>query len=312
MVSRVACSGVLILDVLGRPFDAIPTAQNSTFIDEITASVGGTGGITAAALARLGVPTSVGGAVGDDTLGEILLARLASFGVDVSAVAKLDGVATSASILPIRTNGERPALHVPGASLAVTRETLEAPVGNDVRWFHFAGALRMPKVDGGPAAEMLKALRARGTVTSSDVLGTRTPNSGQLLEQVLPHLDYFMPNLAEGQVITGEQTPERVADVLVTRGVGCIVLKLGEDGCLVRTADVEFRVPAAPAKVIDTTGCGDSFSAGFIAARMEGLDLETAARWGSATAGLVIERLGGDSAPITRELVQERLVALTL
>lgn len=312
MVGRVVCSGVLILDVLGRPVEAIPTAQNSTFIEEITVSVGGTCGITAAALARLGMATSVGGAVGNDSLGEMLLVRLASFGVDVSAVAKLDGVATSASILPIRANGERPALHVPGASLAVTRDVLEAPLGNDVTWFHLAGALRMPKVDGAPAADLLKALRAEGVTTSSDVLGTRTPNSGDLLEPVLPQLDYFLPNLAEGQAITGQQTPEGVAAALVDRGVGCVVLKLGEDGCLLRTADTEFRVPAAPAKVFDTTGCGDSFCAGFIAARMEGLDLETAARWGSATAGLVIERLGGDTAPITRALMHERLAALAV
>jgi sugar/nucleoside kinase (ribokinase family) len=305
---RVVCAGVLILDVLGRPVETIPSEQNSEFLDEITASVGGTAGVTAATLARLGVPTSVGGAVGQDALGNLLVSRLESFGVAVTAVRRLSDAPTSASILPIRPNGDRPALHVPGASRHVLRSDLERPVDADVTWFHLAGALRLPQVDGDVAGELLSELRQRGITTSCDVLGTRTPDSARLMAPVLKELDYFLPNLAEGRVITGEHEPDRVAAALVEAGVGCVVLKLGSDGCRVRTRDERFAVPAVPATVVDTTGCGDSFSAGFIAARLEGKDIRAAAAYGSATASLVIERLGGDTAPVSRELVEKRVV----
>ncbi|HEX6933731.1 MAG TPA: PfkB family carbohydrate kinase, partial [Streptosporangiaceae bacterium] len=108
--------GVHILDILGRPVSDIPLGQRSVLLEEIRATAAGTAAGPSVDLARLGVPVFSCGAVGDDALGDLLLMLLAKEGVDSRFVLRKPGQRTSATILPIRPNGERPALHAPGAT----------------------------------------------------------------------------------------------------------------------------------------------------------------------------------------------------
>ena len=116
MSPRVALVGVHILDVLGRPVEAIPAGQGSARLAEIRATAAGTAAGTAVDLAKLGAEVSVFGAVGADLLGDILIAAMSAHGIDTSGLVRKSGAQTSATILPIRPDGSRPALHVPGAS----------------------------------------------------------------------------------------------------------------------------------------------------------------------------------------------------
>ena len=106
--------GAHILDVLGRPVGAIPPGQGSARLQEIRATAAGTAAGAGVDLAKLGARVLAVGALGDDLLGDIVVAAMARHGVDTSRLSRKRGVQTSATILPIRANGERPALHVPG------------------------------------------------------------------------------------------------------------------------------------------------------------------------------------------------------
>lgn len=108
--------GAHILDVLGRPVEAIPPGQGSARLQEIRATAAGTAAGAGVDLAKLGARVLAVGALGDDLLGDIVVAAMARHGVDTSGLSRKRGVQTSATILPIRANGERPALHVPGAT----------------------------------------------------------------------------------------------------------------------------------------------------------------------------------------------------
>ena len=90
------------------------------YIDEINLAVAGTGGGTAVACGILGLRTQAVTAIGDDASGEFMLANMQRHGIDVGLVRRLPGVATSATMLPVRPNGERPAWHVPGAAALFT------------------------------------------------------------------------------------------------------------------------------------------------------------------------------------------------
>ena len=296
---RVLCLGVLCLDILGRIIETIPEEQKSTFIDEIVVSAGGTAGLTSVALAKLGVPTSVFGVVGEDSAGEILKNRIKSFGADISRILVKSDEATSASILPIRKNGDRPALHVPGANFSFNADDLPKISTLDYSWFHYAGALRLPLLDGTVISNYLKELKSLGVITSCDVLGTRTLNSKDLMKEVLPNIDFFLPNIAEGRLITEYENERDVAKALLDMGCGCVILKMGDQGSLIMNAHDTFKIPALPAKVVDSTGCGDSYSAGFIFGQLAGLSLENSGLFGAAIAALVIEKLGGDTADIS-------------
>ncbi len=115
-LGAVTVLGAHILDVLGRPVEEIPPGQGSVRLREIRATAAGTAAGTGVDLAKLGARVLAVGALGDDLLGDIVVAAMARHGVDTSGLSRKSGVQTSATILPIRANGERPALHVPGAT----------------------------------------------------------------------------------------------------------------------------------------------------------------------------------------------------
>jgi sugar/nucleoside kinase (ribokinase family) len=101
----VSAIGLYILDILGRPIEAIPPGGRAFYIDEINLAVAGTGGGTAVACGILGLRTQAVTAIGDDASGEFLLANMRRHGIDVGLVRRLAGVATSATMLPVRPNG---------------------------------------------------------------------------------------------------------------------------------------------------------------------------------------------------------------
>ena len=112
----VSVIGLYILDILGRPVSRIPERGNVDFIEEIRLTVAGTAGGTVIDTAKLGLKSLAVGAVGDDEKADWVLLTLEKHGADTSAMQRLAGIPTSATILNVRPNGDRPALHVRGAS----------------------------------------------------------------------------------------------------------------------------------------------------------------------------------------------------
>src|SRR5260370_25172408 len=117
---RVVSLGVHIVDILGRPVTHIPPGQGRQLLDEIRITVAGTAAGTSVDLAKLGAEVTAMGAIGDDLLADFLISVLGSYGIETRLLARKPGVPTSATMLPIRPNGERPALHTPGATASLT------------------------------------------------------------------------------------------------------------------------------------------------------------------------------------------------
>ena len=117
---RVITLGVHVVDVLVRPVQEIPEGQGGVLVEEIRITPAGSAGGTAITLAKLGDRVQSAGAIGQDELGDVLLELLGRFGVDTSWLVRREGVQTSASVLPIRPNGSRPAFHVVGANATYT------------------------------------------------------------------------------------------------------------------------------------------------------------------------------------------------
>jgi sugar/nucleoside kinase (ribokinase family) len=118
----------------------------------------------------------------------------------------------------------------------------------------------------------------------------------------LPHVDFFFCNSREACFLTGEDDPIEAVRALRTRGAWAVVLKLGADGCWIESADLSEGVPGLPAEVVDTTGAGDAFAAGFIAAmlRDDGGDhadrLKAACRAGNAAGARMVSVFGAATA----------------
>jgi sugar/nucleoside kinase (ribokinase family) len=287
----VVAMGVHVLDVLVRPVEAIPEGQGGQLVEEIRMTPAGTAGGTALVLAKLGATVRSAGAVGTDPLGDLLLTLLQRDGVDTSLLVRRDGVQTSASVLPIRPDGSRPAFHVVGANATYGPDDVDWEAVGRAGHLHLGG----PEFMGGEAAAtILSRARELGLTTSADILAPGEPGVLEWIAPALSHLDHLLPNDEQVLGLTGATDLEAGCRALLDRGVGCVVATCGADGALVVDASGAQPVPAFPVEVVDTTGCGDAFSAGFLRGLALGHDRRAAAALGCAVAGLVAGGLGSD------------------
>jgi sugar/nucleoside kinase (ribokinase family) len=287
----VVAMGVHVLDVLVRPVEAIPEGQGGQLVEEIRLTPAGSAGGTALVLAKLGATVHSAGAVGTDAPGDLLVTLLERDGVDTSLLVRRDGVQTSASVLPIRPDGSRPAFHVVGANATYGPDDVDWDVVGRATYLHLGG----PEFMGGEAAAtILSRAHELRLTTSADILAPGEPGVLEWIAPALSQIDYLLPNDEQVLGLTGEADLETGCRALLDRGVGCVAATCGADGVLIVDGDGVQRVPAFPIEVVDTTGCGDAFSAGFLRGVALGHDHREAATLGCAVAGLVAGGLGSD------------------
>jgi sugar/nucleoside kinase (ribokinase family) len=304
-MSTVVSIGIHIADVLGRPVTHIPNGQNLSILEEIRITVAGTAAGTSIDLAKLGMNVSAMGALGDDELGNFVESTMRRYGIDTDGLVRKKGIQTSATMLPIRPNGERPALHVPGTSEALTYDDIDLETISKADFLHIGGTPLMPKFDGPPMGRVFKHAKENGVTTTYDLLAMDRPDLLEKVSACLPYVDYFMPGYEEAVMICGLTDRKDVIRYFLDLGAKYTIFKMGKEGSSIGWYEnnqlKEIRIPALKVPVIDSTGCGDAYCAGFITGLSMGWGLETAARLGTAAGGLVIQGLGSDAGIIDLE-----------
>lgn len=304
--TKVVTVGIHIVDILGRPVAAVPDGQGIALLDEIRMTVAGTAAGTAIDMARLGLNVATIGAIGDDELGAWLIHKMSSEGVEIGGLTTIDSVPTSATMLPIRPNGERPALHVKGANAHFGLQHIDWDLIESANYVHVGGTCLLDSFDGEPTAEVLRRAQASGAVTSLDMLGMPDADFDHLFGPCLPHLDYFLPNEDDIVMVSGRPDQDDAIAWLIDHGVGAVVVTIGAEGARYVAANGDTAsVPAHPIEVVDTTGCGDAFSAGFICGLVEGRSPEDAMKVGVASGSAVATGLGSDAGVTSRAGLDE-------
>ena len=295
-MAEIVSMGVHILDVLGRHVLEVPPGQGIALIDEIRITAAGTSAGTSVDLAKLGCKVTAVGAVGNDEMGNILIGILNRHGVNTKYIVRKDGVQTSGTIPPIRPNGERPALHVMGSNASFCFDDVPVDLIAKADFVHVGGFYLMPKFDGPDTVKTLKLAKSSGAITTMDILGVKQEKMAEKIAPYMPYLDYFMPNLEEAGMITGLSDPDEMCKYFLSAGAKYVILKMGERGSLILSSNGErIRVPAFKVKLVDTTGCGDAWSAGFIAGLSLNMSISKAAQLGSACGSLVASGIGSDA-----------------
>ncbi|GII00040.1 carbohydrate kinase family protein [Planobispora takensis] len=286
--------GVHIVDVLARPVESIPAGQDTHLLEQIRITAAGAAAGTAVDLAKLGLEVASAGAIGDDELGDFLLMIMARHGVDVGGIVRRPGQQTAASILPIRPDGGRPSFHVPGANLVLAPQDLDHERIRGARVLHLGGMDVTWGLHDPGFFTLLDEARAAGTVVTMDLL-SNMPDLMQGARVFLPHIDYLLPNEEQALMMSGAADAQEAAVKLLAEGPKGVLVTLGGEGSLVATASGITRVPALDVPVVDTTGCGDAYCAGFIAGLARGRDVLGSARLGTAVAARVAGGLGSDA-----------------
>ncbi len=264
-------------------------------VPEIGIGLGGCAANTGLSLVKLGVDTRVMGKVGADGFGGFVTDTLRHGGADTTGLIVDGQPGTSATMVMIDSQGERTFIHSPGANGRLRLEEVDFGLATDCRLFHCAGALVMGDFDGEPMAECLRRVREAGVTTSLDTVWNDASGWMSKLEPCLRHTDIFLPSLAEAQRLTGQKEPERVAESLLSYGIGTVGLKMGEQGSYVRTADQEIRAPAFRIQAVDGTGAGDAYVAGFLLGVLRGWNLNDTALFANAVGGLCTTGIGTTS-----------------
>jgi len=293
MQKPIACLGILVADVIGKPVHSVPDPGSLVLVDEMSLHCGGCAANAATALANLGLPVDVIGKVGSDHFGDFVIEVLQERGIGTRGVTRDRGAGTSASMVIVDPDGERRFIHYIGANAAFTIEDIDFELISAAAILYIGGSLVMPGMDGEPTAKLLQQARASGVITFLDTVWDDTGRWMALLQPSLPYIDYFIPSLPEAQEITGINEPEKIARELIDHGVDTVALKMGPDGCLVMSSDYEsLRLPTHDVEVVDATGAGDAFAAGFITGVWQEWPLEKTARFASAVGAMCVTGVG--------------------
>lgn len=279
-------------DVVGKPVDKWPGRGELELVDRMELHTGGCAANTGIALAKIGVDVAVIGKVGNDGFGDFMISRLKSHGIDPSGVVRSDRSNTSATMVMVHSDGERSFLHYFGANRDLVEDDVDMDLVAKSRILHVAGSFLMPNIDGQPTANILKKAKSLGVTTCLDTCWDATGKWMKVLAPCLPHIDYFLPSIAEAEMLTGKKSPADIAKALLDAGVGTVALKMGEEGSYIRTREAEMSVKPFDVRAIDALGAGDCFVAGFLTGLVNGWDLERTGKFANAVGAFCVTELG--------------------
>lgn len=281
--------GLTTLDIAAYPVAELPPPDSGMLVEAMSLAPAGTAGGCALVAATLGLRTAIASAVGDDPQGMLVRSLFAARDVDVTMLVVDSNYPTSTTILPVRRDGQRPNLHLMGASVFAPIPAAAFALLPRTRAVHWGG-VGMPGLQAeGPS--FLAAARAAGAMVTCDLIAPQE-QTRDALRALLPHVDVFMPSLVEVRFLTGDDALDRAGEQFLAQGAQACLFKLGAGGAYYVSGEERIHVPSFAIDPVDTTSCGDSFCAGFIAARSRGMPIAAAMRFAAATAALVAQGLG--------------------
>ena len=280
--------GALNVDKLFK-VNQIARAEEESFIVAHSETCGGSAANTVVGLARLGCRVGFVGKVGGDREGEILLEDFRREDVDTSGVI-LSKQGESGSVLGFVDSKGARALYIDsGVNDTITTSEIQAEYVSQARFLHLTSFV------GERSFETQKTLLQTlpSTVKVSFDPGALYARKGYTkLEPIIKRTHVLMPNAIELKHITGEDDFCKGADFLVGRGVKIVAVKLGEDGCYVTDGRERHHIDAFKVDVVDTTGAGDAFCAGFLYGLLKEKSLYECGRLGNFVASRCVMKMG--------------------
>jgi ribokinase len=254
--------------------DVVPRfGQAEQVLDGATLTLGGSGAIVAAGLARLGIHVALCGSVGSDPLGELVRSQLTTAGVDIRWLRTDLSMPTGISV--VLGSHDRAILTFPGTISALTPDDVDPDLLTGARHVHVASYFLQPALAEGLPA-LLAAAKAAGATTSLDTNWDPAERWEGVLP-LLPHVDVLLPNLAELFALAGtggDQGDPRAQDAAagkLSQAGTSVALKAGAAGGVLWTASGErLSSDGLVVDVVDTTGAGDSFDSGYLSALLDG------------------------------------------
>jgi sugar/nucleoside kinase (ribokinase family) len=276
--------------------------QAERLVDDARLTVGGSGAIVACGAARLGLRVALCGVVGDDLFGRWIRDEIGGRGVDVTGLVHHPTRPTGLSVV-LSTSNDRAILTFPGTIPTLGADSVDRALLAETRHVHVSSYF-LQRTLTPDLPPLLDEAHALGATTSIDPNWDPDETWDGGLELALSRTDLFLPNREEAVRIAGIPEVDGAA-LELARAANLVVVKLGAEGATAYEGTTSTRAPATPApEVVDTTGAGDSFDAGFLASWLAGDPVERSLALGNACGALSARALGGvDGQPTMSEVL---------
>ena len=270
----------------------------------------------ATGLARLGLSVGWVSRVGADSFGRFVLTALTKEGIDARGVSTDGRYATGFQLKSKVENGTDPIVEYfrkGSAASHLSPDDFKESYFASARHLHLSGvAAALSESSYALLDRAARTMKAQGKTISFDpnlrpTLWKSEAEMVEKLNRLAFQADWVLPGLKEGMILTGQQTPEAIADFYLSHGVRAVIIKTGSDGAWYKTADGEQGAVAAIKvdNVVDTVGAGDGFAVGVISALLEGKPLPQAVKRGNKIGSLAIQVQGDSEGLPTREALGE-------
>ncbi|HHX45556.1 MAG TPA: sugar kinase [Chloroflexi bacterium] len=296
--------GELSVDIIVRCAGPPRFGQVEQVVEDIALCAGSSSAIAAASAARMGLRVLFASRVGPDLFGRYMIDVLQEVGVDTMGVRTDPAVKTGVTIVLSRDQ-DRAMLTYPGSIAAVAPDDVDPAWYGAARHLHAASPFLLTGLRRS-LPDMMHRARSAGMTVSLDT--NWDPNERWDVADLLAATDVFLPNANEACAIAGHDDLDAAIDALATR-VPLVVVKCGADGAIAASGAERFQAPAYPVPVVDTTGAGDTFDGGFIAAWLRGEPLERCLQLGCACAAGAVSQPGGMTGQPTWEEAMRTVMA---
>jgi len=289
----VICIGFIVQDIVlnNIPDDALN--RDTSVADEGFITSGGDAANQAVTLSYLGSKTALLVRIGRDTVGNTIYSGLENDPLDLSLIIRDERATMMLSVVLIKPDGERAFIVKPGNEYYYLKPSdVPDEILMQTKAITIGSLFCLPGLDGPGMAGILERAHKYDVITVCDITYDLNHIGPDALRCVYPHVDYMMPSMEEAFYVTGETDPDRIADKFLEWGVKNVVLKLGSKGCFFKSRTERFFADPYVIKAVDTTGCGDSFTAAFTHALLRGWSMQRCADFACATGALNATGLG--------------------
>ena len=295
--------GSAIMDSIIKGFDPKPVSSAGYRAESGTLNAGGEAVNGSIAAAKLGLRSAILCSLGKDGAGDMIAEELERNGVDTSRIVRSAERPTPITTIFVAEDGERMSITNSAHKNNFHPERYEASF-TDAKAIVIGSLFRAPFNDVQVVSDVVKAAEANGVLVFAD---TKLPNFTVLglddLAGSLPYVDFITPNEAEARFFTGEDEPDKMADVFLAKGVRNVIIKLGGRGCFFKNSKESMFLPAFSIDTVDATGAGDNFLAGFASEIIRGSSLRDALTFACACGAICSTAVGSGTALTCRQQV---------
>jgi sugar/nucleoside kinase (ribokinase family) len=306
-MKSIAVLGLSLVDSILSTIQEMPSPGGKTaaFVDSLVTRPGGGAANMAQNLALLDSTVQLFSKTGIDPDGDFLFKSFAGAGVDTSYVKRDPAFPTSHTIVCVHAGGERTFLCCTPISATFGISDIDREALFSHPYFFYQDFFSFPELDVKHSVSLLQEAKERRIITFLDecqgYLGARK----DIWENVLPYVDYLLPSAGDLEMIYPGKTPEELCRIFHSMGATNIVIKQGKKHTVFFDGQSMEKMAPLDLKVVDTTGAGDAFDAGFVWGIMHGCSFQDSIVAGHQVAAECIAHLGASiPAEKKRELLE--------